>query len=509
MALLIIFLTLSLPIMFIFLAQNFKRKRSNLNLPPGPKGLPIIGNLHQLDNSNLSHHLWQLSQKHGPLMSLKLGSLNVLVVSSAKIAEHVLKTHDLTFCSRPSFLGQQKLSYNGLDLAFAPYGSYWREMKKLCAVHLFNINRVLSFRPVREFEVSHMLQKISDSAISASSDDDCNSVDLSEAMMSLTSSIICRIAFGKRHEEEEEEEEGIERGRFEGLLADTQTLLMSFFFSDYFPGFGFVDKFTGVISLLEKNFQDFDLFYNQIIQEHLDPSRKKPEQEDVLGVLLELLEDPSSKIELTLDHIKGVLMNIFVGGTDSSVAMVWAMTFLMKNPTSMKKVQDEVRKLVGNKGFVDEDDIQQLPYLKAVIKETMRLQPTLPLLVPRQVSANCILEGYDIKEKTIIYVNAYAIGRDPQIWENPEEFYPERFIGSCIDLKGQDYELIPFGGGRRRCAGMFIALYTIELALANLLYKFDWKMPIGLRSDELDTEAQPGLAMGKKSPLCLIPSKYI
>ncbi|XP_065880310.1 6,7,8-trihydroxycoumarin synthase-like [Euphorbia lathyris] len=494
----LIFLVLSLPIILIFLTQNHKTK-TNLHLPPGPRGLPIIGNLHQLDNSTLHHHLWKLSEKFGPLMSLRLGSLKVLVVSSAETAKQVLKTHDLIFCSRPSFIGQQKLSYNGLDLAFAPYDSYWREIRKICVVHLFNSNRVQSFRPVREFEVSHMIKKISDLATSD------KAVNLSEVMMYLTSTIICRVAFGKRYEEE-----GIERSRFQGLLADTQALFMSFFVGDYFPGFGFVDKLTGLRSVLEKNFHDFDVFYEQIIQEHLDPNRLKPEQEDILDVLLEIWKDRSFKVQLTFDHIKAVLMNVFVGGTDTSAAtVVWAMTFLMKNPKSMKKVQDEVRNIVKNKGFVDEDEAQNLPYLKAVVKETMRLQPTAPLLVPREVSEDCKLEGYDIQAKTVVYVNAYAIGRDPQVWKNPQEFCPERFIGSSIDIKGQDYELIPFGAGRRICPGMVMGISTVELSLANLLYKFNWEMPVGIQRGDLDMDAQPGITMHKKNALCLMPSKYI
>ncbi|WCJ35134.1 cytochrome P450 family 71 subfamily B polypeptide 26 [Euphorbia peplus] len=495
----LIFLSLSLPIILLIILTQKHKTKSNLNPPPGPKGLPIIGNLHQLDNSTLHHHLWQLSQIFGPLMSLRLGSHKLLVVSSVQTAKLVLKTHDLIFCSRPSFSGQQKLSYNGLDIVFSPYDSYWREIRKICVVHLFNSIRVQSFQPVREFEVNHMIEKISQLSNSN------KVVNLSEVMMALTSTIICRVAFGKRYEEE-----GIERSRFQGLLNDTQALFMSFFVGDYFPGFGFVDKLTGLRGVLEKNFRDFDEFYDQIIEEHLDEKRVKPEQEDILDVLLGLWKDRTFKVQLTFDHIKAVLMNVFVAGTDTSAAtVVWAMSFLMKNPKAMKKVQDEVRNMVKNKGFVDEDEVQYLPYLKAVVKETMRLQPTVPLLVPREVSENCNLEGYDIEAKTIVYVNTYAIGRDPEVWENPEEFYPERFIGSSIDMKGQDYELIPFGAGRRICPGIYMGISTVELSLANLLYKFNWEMPIGIRNEDIDMNTSPGITMHKKNALCLMASKYI
>ncbi|CAN1163438.1 Cytochrome P450 83B1 [Linum perenne] len=439
----------------------------------------------------------QLSQVYGPLMIMKQGCIRILVVSSAKMAQEVMKTHDLIFSNRQSVLGQQKLSYNGLDLAFAPYGSYWREMRKVCVVHLFNSNRVQSFGPIREFEVSKMLEKISKSS---------TPFNLSNAMTSLTSTIICRVAFGKRYEEE-----GIERSRFQSLLKETQVMFTSFYFSDHFPFLSFIDRLSGLINRLDKNFKEFDAFYQEVIDEHLDPKRDKPEQEDILDVLLQIWKDRSFKVQLTFDNIKAILMNVFIGGTDTSAAaVVWAMTYLMKNPLTMEKAQKEVRNAIGKKGFVNEEDIQQLSYLKAVVKETMRLQPAVPFLIPRESTQSCNLGGYVIPAKTVVYINTWAIGRDPEAWgENPEEFKPERFLGKSTDVKGLDFELIPFGAGRRICPGIHMGLSTVELSLANLLYAFDWEMPTGVKSEDLDMDISPGLAMHKKNALCLMAKNYI
>ena len=184
--------------------------------------------------------------------------------------------------------------------------------------------------------------------------------------------------------------------------------------------------------------------------------------------------------------------------------MNWAMTFLMKNPKAMRKAQEEVRNLFGNKGFVDEDDVQQLPYLKAVVKETMRLQPTAPLLIPRETTKECCVGGYEIPAKTLVYVSAWAVGRDPEAWGNPYEFNPDRFLGSSIDLKRNDFELIPFGAGRRICPGIFIALATVELSLANLLHKFDWEMPSGVEDIDMD-DVLPGIVPHMRDALCLVP----
>ncbi|XP_050208581.1 5-OH-xanthotoxin synthase-like [Mercurialis annua] len=496
---LLIFFVVLVPIFLAFLLK--KRKFTHGHQPPGPTGLPIIGNLLQLNNTNTYKYLWQLSQEYGPLMSLKLGSKPTLVVSSAEMAKQVLKIQDLDFCSRPLLAGQRKLSYNGLDLAFAPYDDYWREMRKICVLHLLSSNRVQSFRPIREEEVSRMIRNVSKLA------GESKPVNLTEEMMGFTSTAICRVAYGKRLE-------GSEAKRLHRLLNESQAMFSDFFFSDYFPHVGWiVDKMSGLMSRLDKNFQEFDVFYQQLIDEHLDPKREMPEElhDNLIDVLLQIWKDQSLKIQLTFDHIKAILMNIFVGGTDTSAAtVVWAMSFLMTNPEAMKKTQQQIRKLFGQKGFIDEDDVQQLSYLKAVVKETMRLQPTAPLLIPRETINNCTLGGYQILKKTLVYVNAWAIGRDPQVWEKPLEFYPERFLDSNMDMKGQDYELIPFGAGRRICPGMFIGIANVELSLANLLYKFNWEMPDGMKPEEIDTDhVLPGLSVQRRDHLLLMAKSYI
>lgn len=205
------------------------------------------------------------------------------------------------------------------------------------------------------------------------------------------------------------------------------------------------------------------------------------------------------------------VQNIFVAGTETTAGTtIWTMTNLIKNPRAMKKVQEEVRKLMNGKDRIDEEDLQniELPYLEAVIKESLRLYPIVPLLIPRESIDDCELDGYKIKAKTIVYVNALAIGRDPEVWENAEEFYPDRFLDSEVDFKGQDFEFIPFGAGRRICAGMYMGTTTLKLILSNLLYSFDWELPAGMVKEDVDTQVLPGISMHKKNPLCLVANKY-
>ncbi|KAF5809288.1 putative cytochrome P450 [Helianthus annuus] len=285
-------------------------------------------------------------------------------------------------------------------------------------------------------------------------------------------------------------------------MLEFQDLIGNFYYRDYFPLMGWIDKLNGSIARLEKMFKDMDEFYQEVIDEHLNQKQPNKEQDDMVDILLKLKQDYGN--DLTFDHVKGVIMNILSAGTETSAStMIWAMTLLIKNPKSLKKVQQEVRNAVGTKGKVEEDDLYKLDYLKAVIKETLRLYPVLPLLIPREARDRCVLAGYEISKKTMVYVNAWAVGRDPKFWERPEEFEPERFMGGNLEYKGVDFEWIPFGSGRRGCPGLLLGSTTVEVALSNLIYSFDLEMPEGTK--DIDTMKTDGTVIHKKNALQLVP----
>ena len=196
------------------------------------------------------------------------------------------------------------------------------------------------------------------------------------------------------------------------------------------------------------------------------------------------------------------------GGETSASTIDWAMVEMIKDPRIMKKAQDEVREVFKMKGRVDENCINELHYLKSIVKETLRLHPPTPLLLPRECRQTCEINGYHIPIKCKVIVNAWAIARDPNYWTEPERFYPERFIDSSIDYKGSNFEYIPFGAGRRICPGSTFGLRNIELALAMLLYHFDWKLPSGIRSEELDMTDEFGATMRRKDDLLLFSFVY-
>ncbi|KAL0399216.1 UNVERIFIED_CONTAM: cytochrome [Sesamum radiatum] len=462
----LLLLAVILPVSILFFSNRRKRLQS-ARYPPGPPPLPFIGNLHQFDTSNPHINLWRLAKKYGPIMFMKLGSKPVLVVSSPRIAKQVLKTQDLVFCSRPRHVGRYKLSYNGSDIGYAPYGESWRELRKISVLHLLSSKQVQSFRPVREDEVFRMIRDLS---VRASSGE---VADLSSIIVDLTSTLICRTA----------NEEGSARRRFHELLTESQAMKGGFFLSDYMPSLSWMDKLTGMISRLDKIYKDLDEFHQELIDDHLDPNRPKSVNLDLLDLLIQLKEENLCSIHLTWNHIKAVLMDIFNAGTETmATTIIGVMTTLIKNPTIMRKLQ--------------------------IIKESLRLDPPAPLLVPRETLEKCNIDGYIIPPKTLVHINAWAIARDPEYWEHPNEFVPERFLNTNVDIIGQDFQVIPFGAGRRGCPGIMMALVTVELVLANLLYTFDWELPVGMKSEDIDTELLPGITMCKKNPLCLVPRQF-
>ncbi|XP_059669704.1 desmethyl-deoxy-podophyllotoxin synthase-like [Cornus florida] len=208
-----------------------------------------------------------------------------------------------------------------------------------------------------------------------------------------------------------------------------------------------------------------------------------------------------------MTDIKCTIMDMFIAGIDtSSTTLVWTMSELLKNPRVMEKAQAEVRHVLCKKGnIINQEDIHELSYLKLVIKETLRVHPAIPLLVPRESRERCEIDGYEIPVKTQVLVNVWMISIDPENWSDPESFLPERFIDSSVDYKGTHFQYLPFGAGRRMCPGISFGIANVELALANLLYHFDWKLPEG---QDLDMDEVFGATVNRKRDLCVIPIAY-
>ncbi|XP_027061145.1 tabersonine 6,7-epoxidase [Coffea arabica] len=482
-------------LLFCSLLTKLQKKTQPLKLPPGPRQLPIIGNIPQLFGSLPHRILRDLAMKHGPLMHLQLGELSTIIISSAEVAKEVMHEHDIIFASRPKLLAINIISYNATSIAFSPYGDYWRQLRKICTVELLSQKRVQTFRSIREEAVSNMIRAIALQEGSV--------VNLSKEVSSLTYSIIAQAAFGKKSNYQEE---------FISTAVDIVQLVSGFNLAEMYPSVKILERISGMRQKVERTHRRLDEILENILTEHRE-KRAQPGKgegkEDLVDVLLNVQKSGEFGAPLTDSNLKAVILDIFsAGGETSSTAAQWTMLEMIKNPGVMRRAQEEIREVFGERGNVDESRIHELKYLQAVIKEAMRLHPPLPLLLPRECSKQCEIHGYEIPAKARVIINAWAIGRDPKHWTEPENFIPERFLDSEIDFRGTNFGYIPFGAGRRVCPGISFALPNVELMLAQLLYCFDWKLPGELKLQPLDMSERFGLAVRPKHDVQLIPISH-
>uniref|UniRef100_A0A453QCZ7 4-hydroxyphenylacetaldehyde oxime monooxygenase n=2 Tax=Aegilops tauschii TaxID=37682 RepID=A0A453QCZ7_AEGTS len=307
------------------------------------------------------------------------------------------------------------------------------------------------------------------------------------------------------------------REHFHHVIDEAMAVRSSFSAEDYFPNAlgRLVDRLTGVASLRERVFKEYDDFFEMMIEQHMD----KPDNGCASGLIDVLIgfmkeEHHQGPFRFDRDVVKALLTNTFIGAVDTgAVTIIWAMAELVRNPHVLNKVQEEIRTVVGsNRERVQRDHVGKLKYLKMVVMETLCLHPALPLLLPREtgrhITVSGTVSGYDVPEKTRILVNAWAIGREPVNWDNPEEFIPERFEGKDVNFNRAQFEYLPFGAGRRMCPGIDMGVAITEFTRANLLYYFDLELPEGLKSEDMCMEEAGGLTIHKKTPLLVVRTRY-
>ncbi|XP_057792637.1 salviol synthase-like [Salvia miltiorrhiza] len=466
---------------FIFLKNG--SQKSNGKFPPGPRKLPLIGNIHNLMGAVPHRALHQLAQKLGPMMGLQLGELSVVVISSADAAKQIMSTHDVNFASRPPITTVEIIGYGCTTITFSPYGEYWRRLRKICTLELLSAKRVESFRSLREEVFVDLSRRFASM--------EGSEINFSDEFNSATYAVISRAVIGD------------EKKQHLALLHHVKEMVdlsAGFDISEFFPSiklFKLVSRLRRRLIVLHK---EIDGILENVINQHRIANSVN--HEDLLDVLLKYHQDG-----LTMDNIKSVVGDMIGAGSDtSSTLMEWVMSELLKNPRILERAQQEVRKVFDEEGYVDESLIPQLKYLKSVVKETLRIHPPVPLLLPRLCGETCEIDGYEIPAETKIIVNAWAINRDPKYWDDPDCFQPERFMDNVVDYKGNHFEYIPFGAGRRICPGMAFGMANVELPLGLFLYHFDWKLGGGMKPQDLDMEEAFGVTARRNKQLCLVPT---
>ncbi|EEF29183.1 3,9-dihydroxypterocarpan 6A-monooxygenase [Ricinus communis] len=462
------------------------RRRSECHPPPGPPSLPFIGHLHLL-SSRLPESLQNLASRYGPIMQIYMAGKPVVVVSDANTAKAMLKTYDADFASKYILgFGLSRFNiYDGDSFVNCQYGPYWRFLKKLSRTQLLAGKQLDRFSHIREQETLKLLKSLVERS------QEGEPCDLGLELSNLANSIICKMALGKRCEQNPNLPSDI-RKAIGAIMGYTAKLSFTQIFGPL-KNFDLSGNGKRLISatweydrLMEQLFKDYEV--NRTNDSGPD------EGKDMIHILLETYRDPSAELKLTKNQIKSFFLEIFLAGADTTSATIqWAITELANNPRTLKKLRDEMDVSVGSNRLVQESDIPNLPYLQAIVKETLRKHPPGPLL-RRECMIDTEINGYDLKAGTKIIINAYAIMKDPKTFNEPEKFIPERFLVDHqeMDFNGQDLNFIPFGSGRRACIGASHGLIVTNTTIASLIQCFDWKLKDGDRFDIKETSGYSG-----------------
>ncbi|XP_077218919.1 p-coumarate 3-hydroxylase-like [Tasmannia lanceolata] len=486
------------PVIFIFIFLALKLyQQLRLRLPPGPWAWPIIGNLYDIKPVRFRcFHEWSLI--YGPIMSVWFGSTLNVIVSSSELAKEVLKEKDQQLADRPRNRSAAKFSRDGKDLIWADYGPHYVKVRKMCTLELFSSKRLEALRPIREDEVTAMVESIFR---------DCTNPDkLGESMVvrnyleGVTFNNITRLVFGKRfvNSEGAMDEQGVE---FKAIVANGIKLGASLTMAEHIPWLRWM------FPLEEEAFANHgarrDRLTKAIMDKHILAHQTSSVKQHFVDALLTL----QGQYDLSEDTIIGLLWDMITAGMDTTATSVeWAMAELIKNPRVQHKAHEELDRVIGPNRIMSESDFPSLPYLHCIIKEALRLHPPTPLMLPHKAAAHVKIGDYDLPKGTNVTLNVWALARDPANWKDPLEFRPERFLEEDIDIKGRDFRLLPFGAGRRVCPGAQLGINLVQSMLGHLLHHFCWAQPEGVQPEEIDMSENPGLVTFMRAPLQAVPT---
>ncbi|CAI0409392.1 unnamed protein product [Linum tenue] len=481
----------------LFLQQA--RGTSPPNLPPGPARIPIIGNLHSLGR-NPHKSLADLAKIHGPLMSLKLGQVTLIVASSPAAAKEILQKHDKVLSDRHVSLAGKAHNICDFSLTALPVGSKWRNLRKVCNSYIFTPQKLDANQELRNDKVVELVEGVRRNASEKAV------VDVGRAAFNATLNSLSATIFSLNLADEEGSETAREfKDLARGIMEEAGKPNLG----DYFPVLAKLDL-QGIQRRVEGHIGKVLNLFGWVIDQRLQrlKSENYASTNDMLDTLL-AIGDEDHNPETTMDshRIKHLFLDLFVAGTDTTSSTIeWAMTELLCNPDKLAIAKKELNQTIGIGIHLQESDVSRLPYLQAVVKETFRLHPAAPLLLPRKAGVDVEICGFTVPQGAEILVNVWAIGRDPMTWDNPNSFMPERFLGSKVDAKGNNFELLPFGAGRRICPGMPLALRMLHMMLGSLIHWFEWKLPDGIMPETIDMEEKFGLALQKADALLAIPT---
>ncbi|CAF2094460.1 unnamed protein product [Brassica napus] len=466
------------------------------SLPPGPPGLPLVGNIFQLGFSP-HRSLAVFSKTYGPIMSLKLGRSTAVVISSPEAVKEALKTHDHVMSARTFNDPIRAFDHHKHSVVWIPASARWRFLKKIIVQNLLSPQNLDGIQSIRMRKVEELLSLVNTFCERG------EAIDMARASFITSFNIISNALFSVDLATYNCNSSSFE---FHETVVHLMEICGKPNAGDFFRFLRFLDlqgsrKESSLC--IEKLFRVFQEFIDDRVTKRL--SQTGASSNDMLDALLDIKHQ--NQEEITINDMKHLFLDLFVAGTDTnSSTMEWAMTELLRNPEKMVRAQSEIRQVIGENGVVQESDISKLSYLLAIVKETLRLHPPAPL-IPRKSESDVQIFGFFVPKNSQVLVNVWAMGRDSNVWENPMKFEPERFLLREIDVRGKDFELLPFGSGRRMCPGISMSLKTTPMVLASLLYSFDWKLQDGIVPGNMDMSEVFGLTLHKAKPLCVVPIK--
>ncbi|GAB2221688.1 hypothetical protein Droror1_Dr00012873 [Drosera rotundifolia] len=477
---------------FVIISYSINHKL-RYKLPPGPKPWPVVGNLYDIKPVRF-RCFYEWSKVYGSIISVWFGSTLNVIVSSSNLAREVLKENDQQLADRHRTRSASKFSRDGQDLIWADYGAHYVKVRKVCTLELFSPKRLDALKPIREDEVTAMIESIYKDC--TSSEKDGKGLTVRKHLGGVAFNNITRLAFGKRFVNSEGvlDEQGKE---FKAIIANGLKLGASLAMAEHIPWLRWM--FPLEEETFAKHNARRDRLTRAIMDEHTTARQKSGSiKQHFVDALLTLKDE----YDLSEDTIIGLLWDMITAGTDTTVITVeWAMVELIRNPRIQQKAQEELDRVIGPERVMTEADFSSLPYLQAITKEALRLHPPTSLMLPHRANADVKIGGYDIPKGSNVHVNVWAVARDTKVWRDPLEFKPERFFSEDVDMKGHDFRLLPFGAGRRVCPGAQLGINLVTSMLGHLLHHFVWNPPEGVKPEEIDMSESPGLVTYMRTPL--------
>ncbi|KAF5812712.1 putative cytochrome P450 [Helianthus annuus] len=467
-------------------------------LPPGPRSLPIVGYLPFLGR-DLHNEFTNMAHTYGPIFKFYLGSKLHVVINTPELAKEVVRDQDETFANRDLTVAASIIAYEGQDLIFSKNNATWRNLRKIFVHEVLSNKNLKACSSFRRDEVRKTIKNVF-SKIGTN-------VDIREIAFLTESNVITRMIWDNvSYIDEKGFNLGVE---LQTMASNITKILGHPNLSDFFPTLAWFDL-QGVERNMKKEVKKRGQIFESIIEDRIKSNNKMSpdgirheENKDFLQILLDLKDQQY----LNMTQVNALLSDFMIAGTETTATLIeWAMANIMRNHTVLKKIQEELVEIVGLNHMVEESHLPKLQYLDATIKETFRLNPIVPFLVPRAPSKDCVVGGYRIPKGCSIFLNVISIHRNAQHWDNPLDFNPERFLANKginkWDYNGNDLKFFPFGSGRRLCPGIPLAQKMQMFILASLLHSFDWSLPNG---EEHDLSESFGLTLTKRKPLIAIP----